>query len=120
MACKGSGVRIPVPPPSFRTVPEGSPHNRYENNFTEHDHNNERRQRALNNLTAIEFELAFAATEAASLSRPLLPEFLAVPLLEFPLADCLVNSRQLWLEAEAPCERHVHVALPWIGKGFRG
>ena len=107
-------------PPSFTWFLEGSPHNCYENNFTEHDHNNERRQRALNNLNAIEFELAFAATEAASLSRPLLPEFLAVPLLEFPLADCLVNGRQLWLEAEAPCERHVHVALPWIGKGFRG
>jgi len=107
-------------PPSFTWFLEGSPHNCYENKFTEHDHNNERRQRALNNLNAIEFELAFAATEAASLSRSLLPEFFAVPLLEFPLADCLVNGRQLWLEAEAPCERHVHVALPWIGKGFRG
>jgi hypothetical protein len=74
MACKGSGVRIPLPPPSFSSVSQGFPHNCYENKFTEHGHNNERRQRALNKLTPIEFELAFAATEAASLSKPLLPE----------------------------------------------
>jgi hypothetical protein len=74
MACKGSGVRIPLPPPSFSSVPQGSPHDCYENKSTEHGHTSERRQRALNHLTSIEFELAFAATEAALLSRPLLPE----------------------------------------------
>jgi hypothetical protein len=57
MACKGSGVRIPVPPPSFSSVPQGSPHDCYENKITEHGHKNERRQRSLNNLTPIEFEL---------------------------------------------------------------
>jgi hypothetical protein len=68
MACKRPGVRVPLPPPSLSSVPQGSPHDCYENKFTEHGHNNERRQRALNNLTPIEVEPAFAATEAALLS----------------------------------------------------
>jgi hypothetical protein len=74
MACKGSGVRIPVPPPSFSSVPEGSPHNCYENNFTEHENYYQSHQLALDKFTPIEFELAFVATGAASLSKPLLPE----------------------------------------------
>jgi hypothetical protein len=41
------------------------------------------------------------------------------PGLELALADCLVDSRHLWLEAEATRKRHIHVALPWISKRLR-
>ena len=33
MACKGSGVRIPLPPPSFSQFPEGTPLHHYSNKY---------------------------------------------------------------------------------------